>query len=1465
MAKKFQTSTLVLTKQELTANTQNLFLNNQAYPFSLLTGLLASGYPTLTGQVTLTGANIVKVFTSGNFIFFSGDTSSLATIANLYSTGSTLDTKINSLSGAAGIVYTTGDQTIRGIKTFSDEKTIITGRLGVGDTNPSYKVDATEELRGNDSTISIENTDNTHSRSNAVFLASVGGDGGGNPSLIFSIPSFNTWSVLEDNSDNDSFQIINNDVGLTRKTPFIITTGGIIDLYSPQVEVSGNLTVSGQVKIVGGAPGTNKVLTSDANGLATWQYPAASGSALDVSGALSIRIGATGSQLYNYSSDISGNLATTGSRLAGLIDGLSGQLNQTGSTLDSKINTLLLRPTVTGISITGSNSITGLVNLTGTSGVSLLQNGNTIIFEAGDIIKNLASTGSNLYNFSSSISGNLQTTGQSLINLVNGLSGQLVITGSNLYSFFSSISGNLAQTGSDLSTRIDGIFKNTVTGSGLYNVLPIWVPGGTGLGNSTLSETSSLLSTTLVFQPLATARFQGVTTLVSGLNTTLITSVDQLRLRTSGINSYGAKFNLNGGTNIGDQKLIYCDSGIVTWLNNGNALLNGDWIGNSGDKIKAMWNGTLWMEEYRYPPQTGSLTGLIVGLAGGVTGISITGGNSITGLISITGAGTVTTQRNGNVILISGNSFSGIRTFSSVSNMTGDSFYQGENCILNGYYSGNDGGFGIFQYLSGLSSPSDSGIVFPIQSQSGRLIRQFSGPINPKWFGAKGDGTTDDTLALNASLSYVRGLTNPSILFFPAGNYITSGSLLIDIPYITIYGEGEQASLISTNSTENLFIVKCDNATFENFGLVSRVANTGSAISMQYVKPVYVASSANFRNLQIMSVGGVTKWGNGIKFENPIDEGTPFSDGKWYSSYNVLQNLNILSFSNIGIDLSQSNIVVNTTTIQDCNIQGLTGYVADGSIGLKLRQWQSIASFRNIFQTVSKGISVAGETSCETLLIEGNYFEDFSHAGIEIGASDTNVTARIACNYFTADSINSVTGACILLTGNYSGPLDMSSNTLNSTSSTKKAVIAKNNPRCWYFNGFKDQSTAGAYDLGDISPINYLYGKFAIGGTGLIPTYPCEIVSSGIDEQPLCVRHIGAVPTNFGIALRADNLSANSATRNWAMISNNHVYGDFAIVQSSTQGTSPTLGNTRMRIDPIGNTLCFGGISGFSLTGNKFSVNAGEQGYFSGGQNLAEIFYPRNNPSGFITFGQTGIVYTTGAQTIFGTKTFSSLLHLSGVTDVNNGLLKITSTGDDNAGISLWCNAQTPNVNARSFQIAANYQNWGQLDILSSTSTGGNPTNPIMAILSSGKVGIRTISPASQLDVRGGITGINITGYTVNSITNTFDRYICNQLNSGFNNNVHIFNFNSNSTQIVNLTGVSANVFTFSGAGMAAGKELKALISSTGIITGIYYPSEYTWINQKPTGIPASGKCVLSMVCTGTLDNGVWCSWGRSI
>lgn len=73
-----------------------------------------------------------------------------------------------------------------------------------------------------------------------------------------------------------------------------------------------------------------------------------------------------------------------------------------------------------------------------------------------------------------------------------------------------------------------------------------------------------------------------------------------------------------------------------------------------------------------------------------------------------------------------------------------------------------------------------------------------------KDFGAKGDGLTDDTAAINRALNQLYCQQNNVQvrrgLFFPAGKYVVSDSIKIP-PYATLYGEGPQNSIIEMVGT----------------------------------------------------------------------------------------------------------------------------------------------------------------------------------------------------------------------------------------------------------------------------------------------------------------------------------------------------------------------------------------------------------------------------------------------------------------------------------------------------------------------------------------------------------------------------------------------------------------------------------------------------------------------------------------
>jgi hypothetical protein len=105
-------------------------------------------------------------------------------------------------------------------------------------------------------------------------------------------------------------------------------------------------------------------------------------------------------------------------------------------------------------------------------------------------------------------------------------------------------------------------------------------------------------------------------------------------------------------------------------------------------------------------------------------------------------------------------------------------------------------------------------------------------------FGAVGDGQTDDTAAINRALFQLYCVqANAQVrrsLFFPAGNYIVTDSILIP-PYARLYGEGSNSSII-------------------DFQVQNWAANTAYA---QGVLVYYVPGSAYYRSVVSVPATGI--------------------------------------------------------------------------------------------------------------------------------------------------------------------------------------------------------------------------------------------------------------------------------------------------------------------------------------------------------------------------------------------------------------------------------------------------------------------------------------------------------------------------------------------------------------------------------------------------------------------------------
>jgi hypothetical protein len=74
------------------------------------------------------------------------------------------------------------------------------------------------------------------------------------------------------------------------------------------------------------------------------------------------------------------------------------------------------------------------------------------------------------------------------------------------------------------------------------------------------------------------------------------------------------------------------------------------------------------------------------------------------------------------------------------------------SALVTGRVTENDGGGGLFFYDGSDATSTNLGTVFKPAASNGRWRRSYEGALNVKWFGALGNGSTDDTLAFQNAL-----------------------------------------------------------------------------------------------------------------------------------------------------------------------------------------------------------------------------------------------------------------------------------------------------------------------------------------------------------------------------------------------------------------------------------------------------------------------------------------------------------------------------------------------------------------------------------------------------------------------------------------------------------------------------------------------------------------------------------------
>lgn len=120
-----------------------------------------------------------------------------------------------------------------------------------------------------------------------------------------------------------------------------------------------------------------------------------------------------------------------------------------------------------------------------------------------------------------------------------------------------------------------------------------------------------------------------------------------------------------------------------------------------------------------------------------------------------------------------------------------------QQALVAGYSAPGDGGGGVFYYDAVEVAADNGGTVIAPTAGAGRWLRAYSGAVNVKWFGAKGDGATDDSAVLQATINATEKVFIPSgIFYFTAKISLRSGTALVGEAGSTLkYGGAGSSSL----------------------------------------------------------------------------------------------------------------------------------------------------------------------------------------------------------------------------------------------------------------------------------------------------------------------------------------------------------------------------------------------------------------------------------------------------------------------------------------------------------------------------------------------------------------------------------------------------------------------------------------------------------------------------------------------
>jgi hypothetical protein len=326
-----------------------------------------------------------------------------------------------------------------------------------------------------------------------------------------------------------------------------------------------------------------------------------------------------------------------------------------------------------------------------------------------------------------------------------------------------------------------------------------------------------------------------------------------------------------------------------------------------------------------------------------------------------------------------------------------------------GFDSVGDGGHGDYRYDASSSATANGGTVIAPDSGGGRFLLLFSGFINVKQFGAKGDGVTDDTAAIQAAIDYASAIVQNIIasksdfvtasVYFPAGRYKHTSTLFVK-EGVRLLGESKSSSMLLSSGVATAIQMGGASREYSDV-VVENLCIAGDGVT-NTTKGVYFERcirASYIKNCHIYGFGynvyGVNTWALQI-VDNFIHDALANNIYWSQSTACTIRRNRIDGALNEGIVLDGQNATeLISVTIADNAIQGSTYN------GIKIIDATTVSLQNNFFESNNQAastygdvLSIPGSRSVKTTVFLSLY--NFFTVGSAAGTTHRAIDVRSA-------------------------------------------------------------------------------------------------------------------------------------------------------------------------------------------------------------------------------------------------------------------------------------------------------------------------------------------------------------------------------------------------------------------------------------------------------------------------------------